>query len=64
MKEFYTFRLDPINRRLWRGDERVTLGPKAFDVLRYLVQHADRLVTHEGTISLESASHLRIDLLS
>jgi DNA-binding winged helix-turn-helix (wHTH) protein/tetratricopeptide (TPR) repeat protein len=47
MKEFDAFRLDPVNRCLWRGDERVTLGPKAFDVLRYLVQHADRLVTHQ-----------------
>src|SRR5215470_593671 len=47
MKEFDAFRLDSVNRCLWRGDERVTLGPKAFDVLRYLVLHADRLVTHE-----------------
>jgi DNA-binding winged helix-turn-helix (wHTH) protein/tetratricopeptide (TPR) repeat protein len=47
MKQFHAFRLDPVNHRLWRGDERVTLTPKAFDVLRYLVQHADRLVTQE-----------------
>src|SRR5258705_13434708 len=47
MKEFDAFRLDPVNRCLWRGDGRATLGPKAFDVLRYLVQHADRLVTHQ-----------------
>ena len=47
MKQFHAFRLDPINHRLWRGDERVTLTPKAFDVLRFLVQHADRLVTQE-----------------
>src|SRR5262249_8033856 len=47
MKHFHAFRLDPVNQRLWRGDERVTLAPKAFDVLSYLVQHADRLVTHE-----------------
>ena len=45
MKHFHSFRLDPVNHRLWRGDERLTLAPKAFDVLRYLVQHADRLVT-------------------
>ena len=47
MKQFHLFRLDPINHRLWRGDERVTLTPKAFDVLRFLVQHADRLVTQQ-----------------
>jgi len=47
MKHFDAFRLDPVNHRLWRGGERVTLAPKAFDVLRYLVQHADRLVTQE-----------------
>ena len=47
MKEFHAFRLDPVSHRLWHGEERVTLAPKAFDVLRYLVQHADRLVTQE-----------------
>src|SRR5262247_3980854 len=47
MKQFHSFRLDPVSRRLWRGDEPVTLAPKAFEVLRYLVQHADRLVTQE-----------------
>src|SRR5262245_36891468 len=47
MKEFHPFRLDLVSHRLWRGDQRVTLRPKAFDVLRYLVQHADRLVTQE-----------------
>src|SRR5262245_44264488 len=47
MKEFDAFRLDPVNHRLWRGEERVTLAPKAFDVLRYLVQHADRVVTQQ-----------------
>src|SRR5262245_13210526 len=45
MKQFHPFRLDPVSHRLWRGEERVTLAPKAFDVLRYLVQHANRLVT-------------------
>src|SRR5262245_5379761 len=47
MKEFHAFRLDPVSHRLWRGEELVTLAPKAFDVLRYLVQHADRLVTQQ-----------------
>jgi DNA-binding winged helix-turn-helix (wHTH) protein/tetratricopeptide (TPR) repeat protein len=45
MKEFGPFRLDKVNHCLWRGEERAPLTPKAFDVLRYLVEHADRLVT-------------------
>ena len=47
MKSFLTFRLDCVNHCLWRGEERLSLAPKAFDVLRYLVEHADRLVTQE-----------------
>jgi DNA-binding winged helix-turn-helix (wHTH) protein/tetratricopeptide (TPR) repeat protein len=45
MKLFGAFRLDTVNHCLWRGDERASLTPKAFDVLRYLVEHRDRLVT-------------------
>jgi len=47
MKQFHSFRLDPVNLCLWRGDARVPLRPKAFDLLRYLVEHADRLVTQD-----------------
>src|SRR5215468_2791529 len=47
MKLFGEFRLDRVNHCLWRGEERVSLTPKAFDVLRYLVEHSDRLVSHE-----------------
>src|SRR6266550_4114409 len=47
MKQFHSFRLDIVNQCLWRGDDRVSLTPKAFDVLRYLVEHADRLVTQD-----------------
>ena len=53
MKEFPPFRLDTANQCLWRGghapddDERVMLTPKAFAVLRYLVEHAGRLVTQD-----------------
>src|SRR6266436_5350026 len=40
MREFPPFRLDTANQCLWRGDgvaeERISLAPKAFDVLRYL----------------------------
>src|SRR5215471_13792656 len=47
MKLFREFRLDTVNHCLWRGQERVSLTPKAFDVLRYLVEHADRLVSQD-----------------
>ena len=47
MKAFQPFRLDTINRSLWRADERLPLTPKAFDVLSYLVEHRARLVTHD-----------------
>ena len=47
MKLFRPFRLDPGNQCLWRGEHRVPLTPKAFDVLRYLVEHPGRLVTQD-----------------
>src|SRR6266403_3707254 len=45
MKVFKPFRLDTVNQCLWRAESRMPLTPKAFDVLRYLVEHAGRLVT-------------------
>jgi DNA-binding winged helix-turn-helix (wHTH) protein len=42
---FDRFCLDPDRACLWCGAEAVTLSPKAFDVLHYLVTHADRLVS-------------------
>src|SRR6266516_2079846 len=51
MREFPPFRLDTVNQCLWRGEgpaeERILLAPKAFAVLRYLVEHPGRLVSHE-----------------
>ena len=44
---FADFRLDPDNACLWRGTQPIALTPKAFDVLQYLVTHADRLVTKD-----------------
>src|SRR5262249_13845521 len=45
MKVFRPFRLDSANYCLWRSGERVALTPKAFDVLRYLVDRPQQLVT-------------------
>lgn len=47
MTEFQPFRLDSENQCLWRGTERLTLTPKAYIMLKYLVERAGRLVTHE-----------------
>jgi DNA-binding winged helix-turn-helix (wHTH) protein/predicted ATPase len=44
---FAPFQLDPVNARLWREEELVSLRPKPFAVLRYLVENPGRLVTKE-----------------
>jgi DNA-binding winged helix-turn-helix (wHTH) protein/tetratricopeptide (TPR) repeat protein len=55
VKEFPPFRFDTTNQCLWRSHdtgeyERILLAPKAFGVLQYLVEHANRLVTHSELI--------------
>ena len=50
MSNFYRFGqfvLDPARRTLSRADSPVSLTPKAFDVLFFLVQNPNRLVTKE-----------------
>lgn len=44
---FDGFRLDPANALLWRGDTRVSLPRKPFDVLCCLAAHAGKLVTKD-----------------
>lgn len=39
--------LDPRRRTLLRGDSPVTLSPKAFDVLFFLLKNPHRLVSKE-----------------
>jgi TolB-like protein/DNA-binding winged helix-turn-helix (wHTH) protein/Flp pilus assembly protein TadD len=50
MKCFQAFRLDTANQCLWRGQERVAIAPKAYDVLRYLVENPGRLVTQDEVL--------------
>jgi DNA-binding winged helix-turn-helix (wHTH) protein len=45
--EFGPYRLDPAKRVLLRGDEPVSLTPKAFDTLLLLVQNRDRVIPKE-----------------
>jgi TolB-like protein/DNA-binding winged helix-turn-helix (wHTH) protein/Tfp pilus assembly protein PilF len=47
MKSFQAFRLDTANQCLWRGQERVSIPPKPYDMLRYLVENPGRLVTQD-----------------
>lgn len=45
------FRLDPVDHSLWRGTQQVELAPKTCQVLRYLIDNAGRLITHEELLS-------------
>jgi eukaryotic-like serine/threonine-protein kinase len=45
VKSFGSFRLDTANHCLWRDRERVSITPKAYDVLCLLVENSGRLVT-------------------
>jgi DNA-binding winged helix-turn-helix (wHTH) protein len=49
--EFGLFRLDSAERLLLRDGQPVSLTPKAFDLLVYLVDHAGRLVTKQALMS-------------
>jgi len=68
-KEFPPFRLDTVNQCLWRRmgsgeDERVALKPKPFAILRYLVEHAGRLVTQDELLdAVWSDTHVQPEVL-
>lgn len=42
---FPPFRLDLRVEKLWREEQEIALRPKTFAILRYLVQHPERLVS-------------------
>ncbi|MBI3302822.1 MAG: winged helix-turn-helix domain-containing protein [Deltaproteobacteria bacterium] len=44
-------RVDTENEWVWCGEHRLKLTPKTFVVLRYLVEHAGRLVTKDQLMS-------------
>ena len=39
-------RIDFERRQVWRGEEEVRLTPTEYELLKYLVQHADKALTH------------------
>ncbi|MFZ0746066.1 MAG: AAA family ATPase [Terracidiphilus sp.] len=47
MKQFESFSLDTSNECLWRSGVQITLPPKPFSILRYLVENPGRLITHD-----------------
>ena len=44
---FGGFRLDTANEQLWQGVQTIALRPKAFAVLKHLVEHRGQLVTKQ-----------------
>src|SRR6185437_10538726 len=51
MYGFEDFRLEPGERRLWRGDRSVALTPKTFHLLLFLVEHDGRLLRKDDLLS-------------
>ncbi len=49
--EFGPFRLDATERLLWRGNELVSLPPKALDLLWVLIQNDGRVLTKEDLLN-------------
>jgi DNA-binding winged helix-turn-helix (wHTH) protein/predicted ATPase len=45
-------RVDPETGWAWRGDERLDLAPKAFAVLRHLVEHPEHLLTKDDLLAV------------
>lgn len=48
---FGEFRVDPVARELWRGDQLVTLPPHVFDCLAYLIARHDRAVGRDELVA-------------
>jgi DNA-binding winged helix-turn-helix (wHTH) protein len=48
---FGEFCLDGDNACVWRASQPLSLTPKAFMVLQYLVEHAGRLVTKQELLA-------------
>jgi DNA-binding response OmpR family regulator len=43
--------IDPVGRRVWRGDREVTLTARQFDVLEFLVRRAGQVVTKQEILN-------------
>ena len=47
---FPPFRFGQDDAQLWREDEKISLRPKSFEVLRYLLEHHGKLVTKSALL--------------
>lgn len=47
---FGAYRLDPERHELWLGDEPVHVEPQVFSVIRYLLEHRDRMVDKDELV--------------
>ena len=59
--------IDVDRRRVVRGDDEIRLTPKEFDLIVFLAQHADRVLTHKailkaiwGPNAVDQPEHLRV----
>jgi DNA-binding winged helix-turn-helix (wHTH) protein len=48
---FGEFRVDPVARELWRGEQLVALPPHVFDCLAYLIARHDRAVGRDELVA-------------
>src|SRR4051794_20555996 len=48
---FGPFRIDVAYCQLWRGEELISLTPKAYDTLVFLVRHRDHVVSKEELLN-------------
>ena len=51
-KYFSPYALDLVNECLWQGSQAVKIRPKAFAVLKYLVDHPSQLITKEELLGV------------
>src|SRR5262249_2848198 len=57
-------RFDVANQCLWQGEATVPLMPKPFAVLKYLVEHAGRLVTQDELLdAVWTDTHVQPEVL-
>jgi DNA-binding response OmpR family regulator len=54
MLQFERYTLDIARHSLRAADRKIALRPKNFEVLRYLVENPDRLVTKEELLTRRS----------
>jgi two-component system, OmpR family, KDP operon response regulator KdpE len=64
---FGEVRVDPVNRRVWKGQEEVRLTPVEYRLLGAMIHHAGKVLTHRdllrevwGPAFSESPQYLRV----